>query len=132
MRQSEPFDGHITADMLLQIFDMPVSFHRCLVPVTGGVTGPQCVLTGSQFPGCVGRIRYFNSTRRLYVPSRNARLLELGVAVPTALQLLSTWVGDGVDGELQDAHLYDFGHGPRVLAVKNTEGFAILDPDDGL
>lgn len=38
MRQSEPFDGHITADMLLQIFDMPVSFHRCLVPVTGGVT----------------------------------------------------------------------------------------------
>ncbi|MFO1008875.1 MAG: hypothetical protein U1F29_02295 [Planctomycetota bacterium] len=103
-----------------------------LDPVTGAVTGPQCVLTGSQFPGCVGRIRYFNSTRRLYVPSRNARLLELGVAVPTALQLLSTWVGDGVDGELQDAHLYDFGHGPRVLAVKNTEGFAILDPDDGL
>ena len=28
----------ITAELLLEIFDFPVSFHRCLVPVTGGVT----------------------------------------------------------------------------------------------
>lgn len=28
----------ITADLLLQVFDLPVSFHRCLVPITGGVT----------------------------------------------------------------------------------------------
>ena len=28
----------ITADLLLDVFDQPVSFHRCLVPVTGGVT----------------------------------------------------------------------------------------------
>ena len=28
----------ITTDLLLQIFDLPVSFHRCLVPITGGVT----------------------------------------------------------------------------------------------
>jgi hypothetical protein len=28
----------ITTDLLLDVFDFPVSFHRCLVPVTGGVT----------------------------------------------------------------------------------------------
>jgi hypothetical protein len=28
----------ITAELLLDIFDLPVSFHRCLVPITGGVT----------------------------------------------------------------------------------------------
>ena len=28
----------ITTDLLLEVFDIPVSFHRCLVPVTGGVT----------------------------------------------------------------------------------------------
>jgi len=28
----------ITAELLLDVFDLPVSFHRCLVPITGGVT----------------------------------------------------------------------------------------------
>lgn len=28
----------VTAELLLQIFDAPVSFHRCLVPIAGGVT----------------------------------------------------------------------------------------------
>lgn len=28
----------ITAELLLEIFEPPVSFHRCLVPITGGVT----------------------------------------------------------------------------------------------
>lgn len=28
----------ITTALLLEIFDLPVSFHRCLVPITGGVT----------------------------------------------------------------------------------------------
>ena len=28
----------ITAELLLDIFDLPVTFHRCLVPITGGVT----------------------------------------------------------------------------------------------
>jgi hypothetical protein len=28
----------ITAELLLEVFDIPVSFHRCLVPVTGGIT----------------------------------------------------------------------------------------------
>ena len=28
----------ITTELLLEVFDMPVSFHRCLVPVAGGVT----------------------------------------------------------------------------------------------
>ena len=27
----------ITPELLLQVFDLPVSFHRCLVPITGGV-----------------------------------------------------------------------------------------------
>lgn len=28
----------ITTQLLLEIFDSPVSFHRCLVPVSGGIT----------------------------------------------------------------------------------------------
>ena len=28
----------ITPELLLEVFDIPVSFHRCLVPITGGVT----------------------------------------------------------------------------------------------
>ena len=28
----------ITPQVLLDVFDNPVSFHRCLVPITGGVT----------------------------------------------------------------------------------------------
>ena len=28
----------ITAELLLEVFDLPVSFHRCLVPITGGVS----------------------------------------------------------------------------------------------
>ena len=28
----------LTTDLLLEVFDIPVSFHRCLVPVAGGVT----------------------------------------------------------------------------------------------
>ena len=28
----------ITTELLLEVFDIPVSFHRCLVPVTGGIT----------------------------------------------------------------------------------------------
>ena len=29
---------HISTELLLEVFDLPVSFHRCLVPITGGVT----------------------------------------------------------------------------------------------
>ena len=28
----------LTAELLLEVFDIPVTFHRCLVPVAGGVT----------------------------------------------------------------------------------------------
>lgn len=28
----------ITPELLLEVFDLPVTFHRCLVPITGGVT----------------------------------------------------------------------------------------------
>jgi hypothetical protein len=31
-------DLRITPQLLLEVFDIPVSFHRCLVPITGGVT----------------------------------------------------------------------------------------------
>ena len=34
------FEPHgISDELLLAVFDMPVTFHRCLVPVAGGVTG---------------------------------------------------------------------------------------------
>lgn len=38
MRIDRTPEPAITAQLLLDIFDLPVSFHRCLVPVTGGVT----------------------------------------------------------------------------------------------
>jgi hypothetical protein len=38
MRIERTPEPAITAQLLLDIFDLPVSFHRCLVPVTGGVT----------------------------------------------------------------------------------------------
>ena len=31
-----PFPG--AGDLLLDVFDLPVTFHRCLVPITGSVT----------------------------------------------------------------------------------------------
>jgi hypothetical protein len=30
--------SHISTELLLEVFDLPVSFHRCLVPISGGVT----------------------------------------------------------------------------------------------
>ena len=30
--------SRISPELLLEVFDLPVSFHRCLVPITGGVT----------------------------------------------------------------------------------------------
>lgn len=30
--------AEITPEMLLQVFDLPVSFHRCLIPLAGSVT----------------------------------------------------------------------------------------------
>ena len=33
------FESHgMSQEMLLEIFDAPITFHRCLVPVAGGVT----------------------------------------------------------------------------------------------
>ena len=30
--------SRISPELLLEVFDLPVSFHRCLVPIAGGVT----------------------------------------------------------------------------------------------
>jgi len=38
MNTSVTVAAGITAELLLEVFDPPVSFHRCLVPITGGVT----------------------------------------------------------------------------------------------
>lgn len=38
MNTSATVPAGITAELLLEVFDPPVSFHRCLVPITGGVT----------------------------------------------------------------------------------------------
>jgi len=35
----EHFESHgMSPELLLEIFDVPITFHRCLVPVAGGVT----------------------------------------------------------------------------------------------
>lgn len=99
---------------------------------TGALSAPISVLSGSEYPGCVGRMRFFAPTQRLYVASRSSTLVEVFVGADGSLQLLSRWRDDGAASDLQDAQIYDFGHGPRVLAVKNTEGFVLLNPVDGL
>ena len=33
------FESHgVSPELLLEVFDVPITFHRCLVPVAGGVT----------------------------------------------------------------------------------------------
>lgn len=38
MKNPAAVRSRITAELLLEVFDLPVSFHRCLVPIAGGVT----------------------------------------------------------------------------------------------
>jgi hypothetical protein len=38
MTNARDASPQVTAELLLQVFDLPVSFHRCLVPITGGIT----------------------------------------------------------------------------------------------
>lgn len=101
-------------------------------PASHALFGPISVISGPDFTGCVGRLRYNAANQRIYLASRSASLIEIDASNPFALQELSCWRDPGYKGDLQDAQIYDFGHGPRILVVKNNESFAILDPDDGL
>lgn len=38
MNSRSPATARLNPELLLQILDLPVSFHRCLVPITGSVT----------------------------------------------------------------------------------------------
>ena len=38
MNTFSPTESGVSPDLLLQILDLPLSFHRCLVPITGSVT----------------------------------------------------------------------------------------------
>ena len=38
MNSLSPSPARLSPELLLQILDLPVSFHRCLVPITGSVT----------------------------------------------------------------------------------------------
>ncbi len=99
---------------------------------SGRVTGPTAVFTDPAMTGSTSRLRYHAATQRLYLPSRKGLLFEIGAPAQGALTLLDTWQAPGYTGEMQDARLFDFGNGPRVLVVTNNGGFAILDPDDDL
>ena len=101
-------------------------------PNTGVVTGPTGTFTDPALTGNTNRIRYHEAADRLYVPGRGGYLFEFDTTAPSSLDLISTWHSGGYNGETQDARIFDFGSGPRVLMVKNNQGFAILDPDDGL
>jgi hypothetical protein len=61
----------ITPQVLLDVFDTPVSFHRCLVPVTGGVTSVH------PLPGTVDA---GDRAVALGAGNRAARLAPLGTA----------------------------------------------------
>ena len=38
MNQRTTLPPGVTAQLLLDVFDLPITFHRCLVPITGSVT----------------------------------------------------------------------------------------------
>jgi hypothetical protein len=38
MSLADAYPSAVTTELLLQVFDVPVSFHRCLIPLCGGVT----------------------------------------------------------------------------------------------
>lgn len=95
--------------------------------ITGKVTGPLDILVGAGITGVTNRGRYFEDLDRLYIAARGGNILEIDVRDPFNLKLLSSWNNGAYQGEMQDARIYDFGNGPRVLAVKNNEAFAILE-----
>jgi hypothetical protein len=97
---------------------------------TGKVTGPLHILYGEGITGCTNRGRYFGPLDRLYVAGRGGNIMEIDACDPYNMKLLSVWNNGAYKGEMQDCHIYDFGYGPRVLAVKNNEGFAILKIDN--
>ena len=55
----------ITHELLLEVFDLPVTFHRCLVPITGGVTAAlmlsQAIWTAQTIEG--DSDRWFSKSR---------------------------------------------------------------------
>jgi hypothetical protein len=93
---------------------------------TGTVSGPLDKLYGEGITGCTNRGRYFCQLDRLYIAARGGNILEIDARDPHNLALLSVWNNGAYRGEMQDCRIYDFGDGPRILAVKNNEGFAIL------
>jgi hypothetical protein len=97
---------------------------------TGKVTGPLHVLHGEGITGCTNRGRYFGALDRLYIAGRGGNIMEIDARDPYDLKLLSVWNNGAYKGEMQDCHIYDFGKGPRILAVKNNEGFALLKIED--
>ncbi len=99
---------------------------------TGKVSAPLYTLTGDTIWGATSRARYHEALNKLYVACRGGNLMEVDVADPSSMTLLSVWNNGAYTGEMQDCHIYDFGNGPRILTVKNNEGFAILKPDDGI
>ena len=38
MKPVQATSPHLTSGLVLEVFDMPITFHRCLVRVTGSVT----------------------------------------------------------------------------------------------
>jgi hypothetical protein len=99
---------------------------------TGAVTGPLSILTDPDMPGTTAHGRYHAATQRLYIAGRRGTIIEVDASDPNDLRLLSLWSDGAYTGEMQDVRITDFGRGPRVLAITNNQGFAILDPDDGL
>jgi hypothetical protein len=75
----------------------------------------------------IGRLRLHPSEPRLYLCGEGGRLIEIAYDPGSgALTALSVW-HSGLAQETQDARLYDFGSGIRVLFAKNNEAFAIVD-----
>ncbi|MFQ5808834.1 MAG: hypothetical protein ACE5JM_04355, partial [Armatimonadota bacterium] len=112
---------------------VPKAIYSCPFDAETGTVGePLSILSGPDLPGSTAHVRYHAAADRFYIACRGGNLMEIDASDPANLKHLSTWNNGGYFGEMQDCIVYDFGSGPRVLAVKNNEGFAILDPDDGL
>jgi hypothetical protein len=99
----------------------------------GLVTGPLDILSGPTISGSTSPGgSYYAPLKRLYIPGDGGTIMEIDVADPSNLSLISSWNNGGYFGEMQDCKIYDFGNVPHLLAIKNNEAFAIVKIENGI
>lgn len=124
----------VVGALIQQLTDRDVHCQSNGAIAAANVTNPPiaCTTTGTPAAtfGRTARMRYHATSATcgaLYVCAEPF-LLELAYDTTSdKLKYSGHWVGD-YTGHLQDCHRYDFGQGPQLLTVKDSESFALVTP----